>query len=52
MEKIPRQYYPEEFKAEAVKLVKESGLTIPEAGRRLSVPAHDAEELDISEQKP
>ncbi len=39
MEKVPRQYYTEEFKAEAVKLVKESGLTIPEAGRRLNVPA-------------
>ena len=33
---IPRQYYTEEFKQEAVKLVKESGLSIAEAGRRLS----------------
>lgn len=35
---IPRQYYTEEFKQEAVKLVKESGLSIAEAGRRLSIP--------------
>ena len=35
---IPRQYYTEEFKQEAVKLVKESGLNIVEAGRRLSIP--------------
>ena len=38
MEKVPRQYYTEEFKWEAVKLVRESGLTMPEAGRRLNVP--------------
>lgn len=36
---IPRQYYTEEFKQEAVKLVRESGLSIAEAGRRLNVPA-------------
>ena len=29
---IQRQYYTEEFKQEAVKLVKESGLSIAEAG--------------------
>ena len=36
---IPRQYYTEEFKQEAVKLVRESGLSIAEAGRQLSIPA-------------
>ena len=36
---IPRQYYTEEFKQEAVKLVRESRLSIAEAGRRLSIPA-------------
>jgi len=30
MEKVPRQYYTEEFKEEAVKLVREAGLTLPE----------------------
>ena len=35
---IPRQYYTDEFKLEAVKLVRESGLSIAEAGRRLNVP--------------
>lgn len=35
---IPRQHYTEEFKQEAVKLVRESGLSIAEAGRRLNVP--------------
>ncbi len=34
---IPRQHYTEEFKQEAVKLVRESGLSIAEAGRRLNV---------------
>ena len=36
---IPRQHYTEEFKQEAVKLVRESGLSIAEAGRRLNIPA-------------
>lgn len=36
---IPRQHYTEEFKQEAVKLVRESGLSIAEAGRRLGIPA-------------
>lgn len=35
---IPRQQYTEEFKQEAVKLVRESGLSITEVGRRLSIP--------------
>ena len=34
---IPRQHYTEEFKQEAVKLVRESGLSIAEAGRRLNI---------------
>jgi len=36
---IPRQHYTEEFKQEAVKLVRESGLSIAEAGLRLNIPA-------------
>ena len=36
---IPRAHYTEEFKQEAVKLVRESGLSIAEAGRRLNIPA-------------
>ena len=36
---ISRQHYTEEFKQEAVKLVRESGLSIAEAGRRLNIPA-------------
>lgn len=36
MEKVPRQYYTKEYKAEAVRLVSESGLTMPEAGRPVS----------------
>ena len=36
---IPRQHYTEEFKQEAVKSVRESGLSIAEAGRRLNIPA-------------
>ena len=37
MEKIPNAVYTKEFREEAVKLVIESGLSIPEVGRRLSV---------------
>lgn len=38
MKKIPRQIYTKEFKAEAVRLVREDGLSVSEAARRLSVP--------------
>jgi transposase len=37
MERIPRGIYTKELREEAVKLVTEAGLSIPEAGRRLSV---------------
>jgi len=39
MERIPRAIYTKELREEAVKLVTESGLKIPEVGRRLSVAA-------------
>ena len=39
MEKIPRAIYTKELREEAVKLVTEGGLKIPEVGRRLSVAA-------------
>jgi len=37
MERIPRAIYTKELREEAVKLVTEGGLKIPEVGRRLSV---------------
>ncbi len=37
MERIPYGKYSREFRQEAVKLVIEGGLSIPEAGRRLSL---------------
>ena len=37
MERIPYDKYTKEFRQEAVKLVIEGGLSIPEAGRRLSL---------------
>ena len=37
MEKLPRQTYTKEFREQAVRLVIEQELTIPEAGRRLSM---------------
>jgi transposase len=37
LEKIPRRVFTEEFKEEAVKMIIDGGLSIPEAGRRLSV---------------
>ena len=37
MERIPYGKYTKEFRQEAVKLVTDGGLSIPEAGRRLSL---------------
>ena len=37
MEKLPYGKYTREFRLEAVKLVTEEGLSIPEVGRRLSL---------------
>jgi transposase-like protein len=37
MERIPRGVYTKELREEAVELVTEGGLSIPEAGRRLSI---------------
>jgi transposase len=37
MEKLPRQKYTKEFREQAVRLVIEQELTIPEAARRLSM---------------
>jgi len=37
MEKLPRQTYTKEFREQAVRLVIEQDLTIPEAARRLSM---------------
>ena len=37
MERVPKGVYTKEFKEEAVKLVTEAGLSVPEAARRLSV---------------
>jgi len=34
----PQGRYSKEFREEAVKLVTEDGLSVPEAGRRLSLP--------------
>jgi transposase len=38
MEKVPNGKYTKEFREEAVKLVTNEGLSLPEAGRRLSLP--------------
>jgi len=37
MERIPRAIYTKELREEAVRLVTEGGLSIPEVGRRLSI---------------
>ena len=37
MERIPRRIYTKELREEAVKLVVEGGLKIPEVGRRLEI---------------
>ena len=38
MERVPNGKYTREFREEAVKLVIEGGMSVPEAGRRLSLP--------------
>jgi transposase len=38
MERIPNAVYTKEFREEAVRMITEGGLTIPEVARRLSVP--------------
>ena len=38
MKRIPRGRYTKEFREEAVKLVTEEKLSLPEAARRLSLP--------------
>lgn len=37
MERIPRGRYTKEFREEAVKMVVEEKLSVPEAGRRLNI---------------
>ena len=37
MERVPRQKYTKEFREQAVQLVQEQELTIPEAARRLAM---------------
>ena len=39
MKKVPKGKYTKEFREEAVKLVTEGGLSLPEAGLRLSLPS-------------
>jgi transposase len=38
MEKIPKGIFTKEFKEEAVKMITEGGLSVPEAALRLSIP--------------
>ena len=38
MKRVPQGRYTREFRQEAVKLVMEEQLSLPEAGRRLSLP--------------
>ncbi len=38
MERIPNAVYTKELREEAVKLITEQGLTIPDVGRKLSIP--------------
>ncbi|MDF0666209.1 MAG: transposase [Nitrospira sp.] len=43
MEQVPRQQYTKEFREQAVRLVLEQPLTIPEAARRLSMSGRTLE---------
>jgi transposase len=37
LERIPKQFYTDEFREEAVALVVDGGLTVAETSRRLSI---------------
>ena len=39
MKRVPYGVYSKELREEAVKMVLESGLSMPEVGRRLSIPS-------------
>lgn len=43
MERIPRQQYTKEFREQAVRLVLEQQVTIPEAARRLAMSSRTLE---------
>ena len=43
MEQVPRQQYTKEFREQAVRLVLEQEVTIPEAARRLSMSSRTLE---------
>lgn len=43
MEQVPRQQYTKEFREQAVRLVLEQQVTIPEAARRLSMSGRTLE---------
>jgi transposase len=43
MERVPRQQYTKEFREQAVQLVLEQQVTIPEAARRLSISGNTLE---------
>ena len=48
MEKLPRQQYTKEFREQAVKLVSERALTVPEAAKRLSMSGQTLRPLMVS----
>lgn len=50
--KTPRQYYTEEFKQEAVKLIRESGLKLSEAANRLNIPSQTLKNWLYRDQTP
>jgi hypothetical protein len=39
MERIPKKNYTKDFREEAVKLITEGGLRIPDTSRRLTLPS-------------
>ncbi len=44
---LPRTQFSQEFREQSVKFFKESGLTLVEAAKRLSLPQGDIKELGL-----
>ena len=51
MERVPNGKYTKEFRVESVKLVTEGGLSVVEAGRRLSLPPSKHPEEILTESR-
>ena len=52
MERIPRGLYTPEFRPEAVKLVEETGMSIVQAAKQLSIPKSSLHKWVVRAEQP